>query len=441
MASSRPNKKAQRAPLPPHVTARTINSPEFKEPGRYRVKRTADDSCKGLFLQVTQRGSRSFVLRYRSPTHRNEQNHAHGRERWLGLGAVGEISLAGAIALAAAARKQIKDGIDPVAERQQRRLDRTLQAARASLTFEQATRLYLDQHEHTWKNDKHRQQWGNSLRDHAFPVLGALDVARIDTPLVLQVLEPIWPTKNETASRVRGRIEKVLGWSMMKGHRPEGDNPAAWDRIQHALPKQGARVNHHAALPYAAMPAFMAELAQREGIAPRALAFTILTAARTSQTTEATWNEVDLEARLWTIPAERMKLPREHRVPLSDEALAILQAMPRDDAGDYVFPGLRSGTPLSNMAMAETLKRMNVEVTVHGFRSTFKDWASETTPHDGEVTEMALAHTIKNKAEAAYRRGHLLEKRARLMQEWADYATGRPASKNGRVVPIRRIGA
>jgi integrase len=420
----------------PWVTARTLNYPEYMTTDnatkRIRIARMRDDTCKGLYLQITKQGSRSFVLRYRSPSHRHEAKHSHGLERWLGLGAVGEVSLAGAIALAAA-RAQIRQGIDPVAERQKMRAERALQQARPSITFEQATRQYLDQHEEAWRNKRHRQQWWNSLRDHAFSVLGALNVADIDRAAVLRVLEPIWTTMPETASRVRGRIERVLGWAKMHEYRPEGsDNPAAWkDRLEHALPKRSAvaKVKHHAVMDYGDLPEFMAELAQRDSIAARALCFTILTAARTSEVTQARWAEFDLPNRVWTIPAERMKMHREHRVPLSDAALLILEKLPRE--GDYVFVGARRGKPISSAAMAEVLQRMEIEATVNGFRSSFKDWASETTGFPNEVTEMALAHAVKNRTEAAYRRGDLLQRRAKLMQQWPTTAPAQRASAAG----------
>jgi integrase len=263
-------------------------------------------------------------------------------------------------------------------------------------------------------------------------------LADVDTGMVLKALEPIWATKPETASRVRGRIEAVLDWSKARGYR-EGENPARWrGHLDKLLParRKVRKVEHHAALPYAELPTFMADLRKREGIGARALEFAILTAARTGEVIGATWAEIDLETRLWTIPADRMKGRRQHRVPLSDRAIEILAALPRIQGNEFVFPGARDGKPLSNMAMLKTLERMGRDdLTSHGFRSSFRDWAAETTGYPGDLVEMALAHVVSNATEAAYRRGDMFDKRRRLMDDWAAYCAAPP--RQGKVLPMR----
>nr|WP_254846014.1 site-specific integrase [Xanthomonas axonopodis] len=278
------------------------------------------------------------------------------------------------------------------------------------------------------KNDKHKAQWRSTLETYAYPYIGDLDVKQIDTPHVLAALDPIWITKNETASRVRGRIERVLAWATVSGHRT-GDNPARWrGHLSEALaaPAQAKKVEHHAALPYAELPAFLSALEGQIGIGANALRFAILTATRTGEVIGARWDEFDLEENVWTIPVERMKAGKEHRVPLSSAALEILSAMRNfaTESGDgFVFPGAKNGSPLSNMAMLATLKRMGrTDITAHGFRSTFRDWAGQETHHPREVIEHALAHQLKSKTEAAYARGDLLRKRRALMDDWATYA-------------------
>ncbi|MEQ1865631.1 MAG: site-specific integrase [Micropepsaceae bacterium] len=276
------------------------------------------------------------------------------------------------------------------------------------------------------------------MKQYAFPALGKLPVAAIDTGLVLRVVEPIWPDKTETASRVRNRIESVLDWATVRGYR-SGDNPARWKgHLAEVLParNQIAKPQHHAALPFTEVPTFMSELRVRDGIAARALELTILTAARTGEVTGAQWQEIELEEKVWTIPEGRIKGGREHRVPLSDRAVAILKKIPRE--GQFVFPGARKGHAISNMAMDAVLRRLGYKdgrATVHGFRSTFRDWAAERTAYPNHVVEMALAHSVGNKVEAAYRRGDLFEKRRRLMTEWAHYCSAKIIS--GIVTPIR----
>lgn len=279
----------------------------------------------------------------------------------------------------------------------------------------------------------------NTLATYASPLLGALPVAEIDTALVVKVLGPIWETRTETATRVRGRIEKVLDWATVSKYR-QGENPARWrghlDKLL-ANPSKVVKVAHHPALPWRDMGAFMAALRAQEGVAARALEFVILAAARSGEVRGATWEEIDLGAHLWIVPAERMKAKKEHRVPLSRSALALLKKLPRE--GNLVFPGAREGKALSDMSLTAVLRRMQrTGITVHGFRSTFRDWCAESTGFPREVCEHALAHSLPDKVEAAYRRGDLLDKRILLMQAWADYCA-RPATA-AKVTPIRSKG-
>jgi integrase len=382
----------------------------------------------GLSLQVTPTGVKSWLLRY-------ERN---GRERWMGLGPLHTVDLKEARERARKARQQLLDGIDPLDARAAERTAQALEAAR-TITFEKAAHAYFDAHEGKWRNAKHRAQFLSTLKAYAFPKIGSLPVAAIDVSLVLKVIEPIWQEKTETANRVRGRIEAVLDWATVRGYRA-GDNPARWKGyIENVLPSRNAiqKPIHHAALPFDELPEFMAALRQREGVAARALEFTILTAARTGEVIGATWDEIDLKGGIWTIPAGRMKASREHRVPLPDHMLEILRALPHEKNNPFVFIGPRKGG-LSNMGMASVLVRMGRDdITVHGFRSTFRDWAAERTNYPNHVVEMALAHVVGDKVEAAYRRGDLFAKRARLMADWAKFATTKPAERSAKVVPMR----
>jgi integrase len=347
----------------------------------------------------------------------------------MGLGNAALVDLADAREAALAARKQAKAGIDPIDARDEARKQAASERAKV-MTFRQCADAYLAGHASGWKNAKHRWQWENTLEAHAYPVFGDMAVSRIDVALVMAVLEPIWLEKHETATRLRGRIEKILDWAAVRGYR-RGDNPARWrGHLQSALPtiKKSLRVRHHPALPFKEVPEFMAKLARQDGVSARALAFCILTATRTGETIWARWGEIDLEHRTWVIPAARMKLPREHRVPLSAAAVAILQAL-RADLGrtpdatsEFVFPSRLQGQPLSNMALLMTLKRMGRgDLTTHGFRSSFRDWAAERTGFPREVPEAALAHAVRDKVEAAYRRGDLFDKRRQLMEAWGQY--------------------
>lgn len=361
----------------------------------------------GLYLQVGRTGTKSWIFRYT----------LFGSSREMGLGPLHTITLSEARQLATEARRLKLLGIDPIDARKEDRQAKRLDDARA-VSFKEA---YIKANKAGWKNPKHAAQWESTLTTYADPVFGALPVAAIDTGLVVKALEAIWTEKPETASRLRGRIESVLNWATARGYRT-GENPARWrghlDKILPARAKVQA-VQHHPALPYCDLKGFMASLREQAGIGARALEFTILTAARTGEVIASTWDEIDLDAAIWTVPKERMKAKREHKVFLGDGALAILRPLKEAARSDFVFPGNTPDKPLSNMAMLSTLKRMNrKDLTTHGFRSTFRDWAAETTDYPSEVVEMALAHVVANKVEAAYRRGDLFEKRKGLMRDW-----------------------
>jgi integrase len=383
------------------LSAKTVE--KAKPPGYY---------CDGggLYLQVSLTQSQSWIFRYTRT----------GRPREMGLGSARDVSLAQARAKAAEARRQLTEGVDPLAAREGRRNEERVRKA-GTITFDECAKKYIAAHRASWKNDKHAEQWENTLDTYASPAIGVLAVGDVDTALVLRVLEPIWATKPETASRLRGRVEHILDYARVRGYRA-GENPARWrGHLDKLLPSALNRKNrkHHAALPYDEIGTFLEKVRAQEGTAARALEFTILTAARTQETIGAKPEEIGAEKALWTIPAGRMKAGREHRVPLSPQALQVLKAQA---SGSYLFCGMKEGAPLSNMAMLELLRRMGRDdLTVHGFRSTFRDWAAECTAYPGEVCEMALAHAITDKAEAAYRRGDLFEKRRRLMADWAKY--------------------
>jgi integrase len=388
----------------------------------------------GLYLRVSGTGTKSWVFRFQ----------LDGKRRDMGLGPYPDISLAEARGRATEHRKLRRDGIDPLEAKEVRRQAQRLSVARGR-TFREVAEEFIRRNEAGWRNAKHRQQWRNTLATYVYPVFGELSVAVIDTELVVQVLDPIWSEKPETASRVRGRIEAVLDAATVRGYR-QGPNPAQWKgNLAHILPARARvrKVAHHAALPLDEMPAFFAALRERQGMAARALEFAIFTAARTAEVLGATWGEVDLDAKVWTVPAERMKAGREHRVPLSSAARTLVEklrplALVRNgepDPAATVFPGPRRALQMSNMTMLMLLRRMKRDdLTAHGFRSTFSDWAAERTAYPREVVEMALAHAVENKVEAAYRRGDLFEKRRDLMEAWAGFCTG-PASEP--FTPIR----
>lgn len=379
----------------------------------------------GLHLLVKESGARSWVYRFM----------LKGKARDLGLsqcpealellkhGKSQEITLVQARDIAAIYRMKVKAGIDPLEERQRNAAAdaAAAQAAKvAGISFRAVAEAYIAANEGGWKNDKHRQQWRNTLATYVYPIMGDLPVADISTAHVLTILEPIWKEKAETASRVRGRIETILDAAKAREYR-EGENPARWrGHIAQILPARSRLTRgHHKAMPFEAIPEFVGKLRTREAVAALTLEFTILTAARTGEVLGATWAEVDLDKAVWTVPAVRMKAGKEHRVPLSPRAVELLATV-KPLGNDWLFPAMKGGM-LSGMAMAMLLRRMNVDVTVHGFRSGFRDWCAERTSYAHEVAEMALAHAIESKVERAYRRGDLFDKRRRLMEDWATY--------------------
>jgi integrase len=401
----------------------------------------------GLSLQVSAFGTKAWIFRYQRD----------GTPRMMGLGPVNTSSVAAARKSLSGARGRAQDahelllsGTDPIDARQTQRAKAQTERARV-VTFKDAAERYIKAHRAGWKNPKHADQWPATLGNYAYPIIGNLPVTAIDTGLVMKCLEPIWQDKPETASRLRGRIESVLDWATVRGFR-QGDNPARWrGHLAKLLPPRTKvrNVKHHPALPYADLPEFMAELRGQENISARALEFTILTAARTNEALAARWasGEFDLLNKIWNVPAERMgKTGRVHSVPLSDRTVELLTALPRIKGNDYVFAGGKRGKPLSGMAMDALLARMGYKdgkATVHGFRSTFRDWAGDCTNYPRDVAEAALAHTIQNDAEAAYRRGTAIEKRRRLMADWARYCSQKPKEKaeRGKVVAMHEARA
>jgi integrase len=384
----------------------------------------------GLYLQVTGDGitklGKSWIFRYM----------LRGKEREMGLGSLSTIGLADVRIKAAECRRLKAEGIDPLDARRAERARAALEAA-AAMTFRECAEKYVSAHRDGWRNAKHAAQWEATIKTYAEPVIGAVAVHDVDTALVMKILEPIWSKKAETASRLRGRIEAVLDWATVRGFRA-GDNPARWrGHLDKLLPARARvrQVKHHAALPYDEIPDFIATLRAQPGMAARALEFLILTASRTGEVIAARPDEI--KGNVWTVPAGRMKGGKEHRVPLSAPALAIVDVMKTQHGSAFLFRGGKRGNPLSNMAMLTLLERMKrTDLTAHGFRSTFRDWAAERTDFPSEVAEMALAHTIGSKVEAAYRRGDLFDKRVALMDQWADFCEAR---SGGQVVQMRAV--
>jgi integrase len=386
---------------------------ETAKPGKY-----GDASTKGLQLVVAPTGARRWVLRFMS----------QGKAREMGLGSFPAVGLADARQKAFAARKLAKEGVDPIADRQR---DRGIP------TFGELADEVVKEQSKGFRNEKHKAQWAMTLRVYAAP-LRSKPVDKVETVDVLAVLQPIWLEKPETSSRVRGGIERVLNAAKAKGYRT-GENPAAWrGHLENLLAKQSKLSRgHHAALSYTDVPAFVARLREREAVAAVALEFTILTAARSGEVLNARWEEIDLDAKVWTIPPARMKSAREHRVPLSDPALSILAKLSSPRVSEFVFPGQRPHRPLSVTAMAAVLRRMgDADVTAHGFRSGFRDWAGNETHFPRELAEHALAHVIGDKAEQAYRRSDALTKRRALMDAWATYCE--PSGADEKITPLRR---
>ena len=376
-------------------------------PGKY-------EDGGGLRLVVSPSGARKWVFRFT----------INGRRREMGLGSFPDVSLAEAREKAAECRKLVREGTDPIEARRQAQVKVP--------TFTSCAARYIRAHRRGWKNAKHARQWVSTLKTYACPVIGNKPVDAISTEDILAILSPIWTEKTETAKRVQGRIENILDFAAAHKWRDQM-NPARWrGHLDKLLPRPSRvkKVTHHPAMPYSEVPAFMVELANNSSISAKALQFLILTATRTSEVLLAKWEEVDLEEAVWTIPAERMKARREHRVPLSDMALDILKSLPRIEGNPYVFPGARHGRPLSNMALLQLMRKMGYgpkgkrgPYVPHGFRSSFRDWAGEVSSFPRDVAEMALAHVIENKAEAAYRRGDLFAKRRKMMQAWANFVS------------------
>ena len=404
--------------------ARTLNRlsafkvEKAKEPGMY-------GDGGGLYLRVAEGGSKQWIYRYVT----------NGRPRDMGIGPVHVLTLAEAREKAREASRLRLEGIDPIAAKHAQRAAAAVAAASA-MTFRQCAEGFIKDNEASWTNAKHRLEWERSLARYVLPTLGNLPVAAIDTPLVLKVIKPLWERVPETASRVRGRIENVLGWATVHHYRG-GDNPARWNGLlEHALPTV-VKGEHHAAMAYAEVPAFMAKLQEQSSVPARCLELIVLTGVRLDEAREATWDEIDFDNRVWMIPAARMKKSdRDHRVPLSAAAIAVLEDMHAIRQSDYVFPGSYHGKAIGkNMPLRLLNQITGTSATVHGFRSSFRDWAAERTSFPREVAEMALAHAIPNAVEAAYRRGDLFEKRRRLMEAWAEFCN-KPAA-TGKVVAIR----
>lgn len=397
-----------------------------KKPGMY-------PDGAGLYLLVGPSGAKSWIYRFM----------LDGKAREMGLGPVHTIGLAEARQRALDARRQRLDGVDPVEARKAARTKAKLEKAKA-ITFKACAEKYIKAHQAGWRNEKHAAQWTATLTAYAYPKIGALPVADVDTGLVTQILTPLWADKPETASRVRGRIESVLDYATTHGWR-SGENPARWrGHLENVLPRRAKvrKVEHHAALPWGETGAFMAELREQEGVAALALRFAILTAGRTGEVIGARWSEIDLPGAVWTVPGDRMKAGREHRVPLSEAALAVLREAAKQRDGEapdaFVFPGGKRGRGLSNMALLALLRRMKRDdLTAHGFRSTFRDWAAETG-QPADIAEAALAHVVGDKTVAAYQRGDLLERRRKLMEAWAAFCGRIEPARGGAVVTLRR---
>ena len=388
-----------------------VNVTSRKKPGYY-----ADGGC--LYLRIAPGGSKGWIFRFAQG----------GKTRDAGLGSYPTVSLVKAREEAERFRRLVTAGIDPIEARHEERQAAQTSSEKAT-TFEQCATAFITSHEVGWGNDKHRQQWRSTLQTYCYPTIGALPVQAVGTDHIVKILEPIWADKPETASRVRQRIERVLSWAKVRGYR-EGENPAQWrGHLDHLLPAKGKvrAVRHHPALPYRDMGALMEKLREESSISGRALEFLILTASRTGEALGSLWSEIDMGERMWTVAGERMKAGKPHRVPLSSRALAILREMAAVRQNEFIFPGMKRGRPLSQMALLMLLRRIGyAHVTAHGFRSSFRDWAAECTSFPREAAEMALAHAVPDAVEAAYRRGDLLQKRRKLMEAWAHFCNSAP---------------
>lgn len=419
------------------LSALTVN--RLKEPGLY-----ADGG--GLYLRVKQGGGKFWCFRYM----------LNGNAREMGLGALHTLSLADARIRAGDCRKLLNDNIDPINARKKEKEEQRRDDESAK-TFKQCAAAYLETHKDTWRNAKHRQQWENTLKTYAYPLIGDTFIRDLDREAVKKVLlqkskkldgKPLWSARRETASRLRGRIEKIWDWAKAE-FGLTGDNPARWaGNLKPSFADHAKReIVHQPALPYDQIGDFVQKMKKQKGVAPMALIFTIMTAARTSEVIGAKWSEIDLKKEVWTIPKDRMKGNREHRVPLADPALRILKELKkqhdklsREEPSEWVFRSSRRGKPLSNMAMLTLLKRLEInDITVHGFRSSFRDWAAEQTNYPREIAEAALAHISGDKVEASYLRTDHFEKRSRMMNAWAAYCETPSASK-GKVLRMRKRG-
>jgi len=405
------------------LTAKKVE--RAKQPGRYHC-----GLIRGLYLQVTASGAKSWVLRYQ----------LRGQERWMGLGSAADFSLREARERARAARQLLADRIDPLAGKRAAEEAAKLAEAR-KLTFREAAERYFNQHASKWRSAKHREAFLSTLKAHVFAVIGDMDVAAIDTRDVLRAIEPHWTTKAVTIDRTRNRIEQVLDWCVVRGHRPPGTNPARWkghlDQVLPA-PRKLAPVEHHAAMDYRQLPAFMTQVRADDNVAARALEFLIHTAARTGEALGARWSEIDLTDKTWTVPAARMKGGREHRVPLTKPVLDLLSKLPRQSGNHLVFIG-RAGGGLSHSALPWVMDRLGVSgvTTIHGFRSSFSNWCHEQTAHSAHTIEISLAHNVGTEVERAYRRTDMIAKRRQLMEQWSKFCSMPPTKVSGVVVPLR----
>ncbi len=427
--------------------ARTINKLTAKEVEK-KTKPGLYGDGGGLTLQITKAGVKSWLYRYMI------KGKAYGR----GLGPAHTITLADARQKAAEARKLVIEGINPLEAKRQRQLDAEMVKARL-MTFDQCASAYIEAHRASWRNVKHADQWTNTIATYVSPLIGPMPVEQIDTAMVVKVLtqpddkgQQFWQVKNETATRVRGRIESILGWATTSGFR-SGENPARWKgHLENLLAtiSRAQRIKNHPSLAWERMGAFVHDLRQRDGVAARAVEFAILTASRSGEVRGACWSEIDLAAKVWTIPASRMKAKREHEVPLSTEAVALLKRLTKSDATGLIFTGTK-GQALSDMSLTAVIRRMNSEarnwtdkdgntITMHGFRSTFRMWAAESTNYPREVAEHALAHQLPDAVERAYQRGTQFTKRAAMMSEWAKFC-GTIRRESSQVVPINRATA
>ena len=410
--------------------AKALSAIEVKrlnKPGRHAVGEVA-----GLLLVVKPTGAKSWILR----------TMVGNKRKSIGLGPYPEVLLAAAKEKARATKEMIAAGNDPIAEKRAKR-EALKKEMMSTITFAEAARECHKKKSQEFKNQKHSHDWISSVNLHAIPVIGDLPVSEIDLPQILSVLQPIWTEKTETATRLRQRLEQILSWATVSGYR-EGENPARWKgHLSEILPKPSKvrKRSHFKALPWQEIGAFMVELRKRQGMSARALEFAILTACRSGEVRGAVWGEVDIKNKIWTIPAERMKMKKEHRVPLCEDAISLLKKTPRLEGSNYLFTAPRGG-PLSDMALSMICRRMKVEAVPHGFRSTFKDWCAENTSFPNMVSEMALAHAVENAVEAAYRRGDLFEKRVRLMDAWADHLNNVEFGSNvNKITSIGKAGA